>query len=104
MERSFNGILATPMVFIFNTQLVSCKEAFASIEELASSKWTGKLGMDNESYDWLTAVLDYYKEEKGTELAARIGNQKLNVRRGPTLLTQLVATGEFPVQIDDHHH
>ena len=103
-EGFFNGMFATPMVFIFNTKLVSRKEAPASIEELASSKWTGKLGMDNESYDWLAAVLDYYGEEKGTELAARIGNQKLNVRRGPTLLTQLVAAGEFPVQIDGHHH
>jgi len=103
-EGFFNGMFATPMVFTYNTKLVSRKESPSSIEELASAKWTGKLGIDTESYDWLAALLDYYGEEKGTDLAAKIGNQKLNVRRGPTLLTQLVAAGEFPVQIDGHHH
>jgi iron(III) transport system substrate-binding protein len=102
-EGFFNGMFATPLVFAYNTKLVSRKDAPGSIEELASAKWTGKLGVDNESYDWLAALLDYYGEEKGVELAKKIGNQKLNVRRGPTLLTQLVAAGEFAVQIDCHH-
>jgi len=102
-EGYFNGIFATPMVFVFNSNLVKRKEAPSSLGDLLNPKWTGKLAVDNESYDWLAAVLDYYGEEKGTELATRIGNQKLNVRRGPTLLTQLVAAGEFPVQMDGHH-
>jgi len=59
--------------------------------------------MDAESYDWLAALMDYYGEEKGAELARKIGDQKLNVRRGPTLLTQLVAAGEFSVEIDGYH-
>ncbi len=101
-EGYFNGIFATPLVIVFNTNLVSRKEAPSSLEELLNPKWTGKRTIDDESYDWLAAVLDYYGEQKGTELATRIGNQKLNVRRGPTLLTQLVAAGEFPVQVDGH--
>lgn len=102
-EGFFNGLFATPMVFTFNTKLTSRKEAPASLEDLAHPKWAGKLAMDTESYDWLAALMDYYGEQKGAELAARIGAQKLNVRRGPTLGTQLVAAGEFPVQIDGHH-
>jgi iron(III) transport system substrate-binding protein len=101
-EGFFNGIFATPLVFIFNTKLTSRKEAPRSIEDLANPKWTGKLALDTESYDWLAALMDYYGEEKGMELARKIGNQKLNVRRGPTLLTQLVAAGEFPVEIDGY--
>lgn len=102
-EGFFNGLFATPLVLVYNTNLVSRKDAPSSLEELANARWAGKLGMDSESYDWLAAVLDYYGEEKGVELATRIGKQKLNVRRGPTLLTQLVAAGEFAVQIDGHH-
>jgi iron(III) transport system substrate-binding protein len=102
-EGFFNGMFATPMVFVFNTKLASRKEAPASIEDLTDPKWAGKLAMDTESYDWLAGLLDYYGEEKGAALAAKIGEQKLNVRRGPTLLTQLVAAAEFPVQIDGHH-
>jgi len=67
-------------------------------------KWAGKMGIDAESFDWLAALLDYYGEEKGTALATKIGNQKLTVRRGEALLTQLVAAGEFAIHIDAYHH
>ena len=102
-EGYLNGIFATPLVFIFNTKLVNRKEAPASIEDLLNLKWAGKMAVDDESFDWLAALLDYYGEAKGTELATKLGQQKLNVRRGPTLLTQLVAAGEFFVEIDGHH-
>ena len=102
-EGFLNGIFATPLVFIFNTKLVNRKEAPASIEDLLNPKWAGKMAVDDESFDWLAALLDYYGESKGTELATKLGQQKLNVRRGPTLLTQLVAAGEFFVEIDGHH-
>ena len=102
-EGYFNGIFATPLVFIFNTKLVSAKDAPRSLDDLLNPKWTGKLAMDAESYDWLAALMDYYGEDKGAELAKKIGDQKLNVRRGPTLLTQLVAAGEFSIEIDGYH-
>jgi iron(III) transport system substrate-binding protein len=98
-----NGIFATPLVFIFNTKMVDRKEAPTSIEDLTNPKWTGKLAIDDESYDWLAALFDYYGEAKGMELATKIGQRKLNVRRGPTLITQLVAAGEFYLEIDGYH-
>jgi iron(III) transport system substrate-binding protein len=102
-EGFLNGIFATPLVFIFNTKLVSRKEAPSSMEDLANPKWSGKMALDDESFDWLAALLDYYGEAKGVELAAKIGQQSLHVRRGPTLITQLVAAGEFHLEIDGHH-
>jgi iron(III) transport system substrate-binding protein len=102
-EGYLNGIFATPQVFIFNTKLVNRKEAPTSIEELLNPKWSEKMAVDDESFDWLAALLDYYGEAKGIELATRLGQQKLNVRRGPTLITQLVAAGEFFLEIDGHH-
>ena len=102
-EGYLNGIFATPLVFIFNTKLVSRKEAPTAIEELLNPNWSGKMAVDDESFDWLAALLDYYGEAKGIELATKLGQQKLNVRRGPTLLTQLVAAGEFFLEIDGHH-
>ena len=102
-EGFLNGIFATPLVFIFNTKMVSRKEAPSSIEDLANSKWSGKMAVDDESFDWLAALLDHYGESKGIELATRIGQQSLHVRRGPTLITQLVAAGEFHLEIDGHH-
>jgi iron(III) transport system substrate-binding protein len=102
-EGYLNGIFATPLVFIYSTALVSRNDAPKSIEALAHPRWSGKMAIDDESYDWLAAVLDYYGESKGIELATRIGQQQLHVRRGPTLITQLVAAGEFHMEIDGHH-
>jgi iron(III) transport system substrate-binding protein len=102
-EGFLNGIFATPLVFIYNTKMVNRKEAPGSIDDLANPKWSGKMAIDDESFDWLAAVLDYYGEAKGIELATRIGQQSLQVRRGPTLITQLVAAGEFHLEIDGHH-
>ena len=102
-EGFLNGIFATPLVFIFNAKMVSRKEAPSSIEDLANSKWSGKMAVDDESFDWLAALLDHYGESKGIEVANKIGQQSLHVRRGPTLITQLVAAGEFHLEIDGHH-
>ena len=95
-EGYLNGIFATPLVFIFNTKLVNRKEAPASLEDLLNPKWSGKMAMDDESFDWLAAVLDYYGEAKGTELAGKLGEQKLNVRRGPTLLRGILCGDRRP--------
>ena len=102
-EGFLNGIFATPLVFIYNTKMVNRREAPSSMEDLANPKWSGKMAIDDESFDWLAAMLDYYGEAKGIELATKIGQQSLNVRRGVTLIAQLVAAGEFQVEIDCHH-
>jgi len=102
-EGYLNGIFATPLVFLFNTKMVPRKEAPSTIEDLLNPKWAGKMAIDDESFDWLAALIDYYGEAKGLELATRIGQQKLQVRRGPALIAQLVAAGEFALQIDSHH-
>ena len=56
--------------------------------------------MDTESYDWLAAAIDYYGEKKGRGIGQKLGDQNLQLRSGPTLLAQLVAAGEFPIQVD----
>lgn len=65
-EGFLNGIFATPLVFIYNSKMVNRREAPVSIEDLANPKWSGKMAVDDESFDWLAAILDYYGEAKGT--------------------------------------
>ncbi len=103
-EGFFNGIWASLLVYLFNTKQISRAEAPKSIDDLLQPKWKGKLGMDQDADDWLAALLDYYGDEKGKQIARSLGAQKLNIRNGRTLVSQLVAAGEFPVQIDAHHH
>ena len=60
------------------------------------------MAIDDESYDWLAALIDIRRSQR-IGAGRRLGQQKLQVRRGPSLITQLVAAGEFSLQIDSHH-
>lgn len=100
----FNGIWASLMVFLYNTKQLSKVDAPKSINDLLQPKWKNKMGMDQDADDWLAALLEYYGDEKGKQIARSLGAQSLNIRKGRTLVSQLVAAGEFPLQIDAHHH
>jgi len=99
-----NGLWASLLVYLFNTHQVSRTQAPKSIDDLLEPKWRGKLGMDKDADDWLAAVLEFYGDDKGKQMARALGAQKLQIRNGRSLVSQLVAAGEFPVQIDAHHH
>jgi iron(III) transport system substrate-binding protein len=103
-EGYLNGMWASLLVYMFNVKQVTRAQAPKSIDDLLQPKWKGKLGMDKDADDWLAAVLDYYGDARGREIARALGTQQLNVRQGRSLVSQLVAAGEFPVQIDAHHH
>jgi iron(III) transport system substrate-binding protein len=100
----FNGIWASLMVYLFNTKQMDRAQAPKSVTDLLQPKWKGKMGMDQDADDWLAALLEYYGDEKGKQIARSLGRQQLNIRKGRTLVSQLVAAGEFPLQIDAHHH
>jgi iron(III) transport system substrate-binding protein len=98
-EGLVNGIYAQPRVFLFNTQMVRDK-APQSFEDLLDARWRDKLGMDTTDYDWLASLIDFYGRSKALEYVGKLAKQKLNFRRGPTLLAQLTVAGEFPIVID----
>jgi iron(III) transport system substrate-binding protein len=103
-EGYMNGIWASLLVYLYNTQQVSRAQAPKTFEDLLQPKWKGKLGMDQDADDLLAALLDYYGDDKGKQLVRSLAAQNLQIRKGRTLVSQLVAAGEFPVQIDAHHH
>jgi ABC-type Fe3+ transport system substrate-binding protein len=103
-EGYFNGIWASVLVFLYNTNLVRPDEVPRSLDGLLQPRWKGQLAMDTDADDWLAAVLDFYGDEKGKEVAKKIGDQNLQIRHGRSLLAQLVSAGEFPLQIDAHQH
>lgn len=103
-EGYFNGIFTQGQLFLVNKNLVKPQDYPRSLDDLLEPKWKGRLGMDDESYDWLAALLDYYGEEKGKAFAERLSRQNLEFRKGNSLLGQLVAAGEIPVAVDGYNH
>ena len=97
-------IFTQGQLFIVNKNLVKPQDYPKNLEDLLLPRWKGQLGMDDESYDWIAALIDYYGEDKGRQFAERLGRQQLNLRKGNTLLGQLVAAGEIPLMVDGYNH
>jgi iron(III) transport system substrate-binding protein len=94
-EGLVNGIYAQPRVFLFNTRMVPREKAPQSFDDLLDPRWKDKMGMDTTDYDWLASLIDFYGRGKALEFAGKLAKQKLNLRRGPTLLAQLAVAGNF---------
>jgi iron(III) transport system substrate-binding protein len=84
----------------YNTKLVKKADLPARYEDLLDPKWKGKLGIEAGDHDWFSAVVSDMGEEKGLklfrDLVARNG---LSVRKGHTLLANLVVSGEVPLAL-----
>ena len=71
-----------------------------SYEDLLDPKWKGKLGIEAEDDDWFAALMSKMGEEKGLKLFRDIvAKNGISVRKGHTLLTNLVASGEVPLAL-----
>ena len=99
-EGYVNSIYAQPRVFLINTKIVTPDGAPKSFEALLDPTWKDKLGLESTDYDWLAAVIDHYGMNRALEFAKGLARQNLQMRRGTSLLSQLVVAGEFPVMID----
>lgn len=81
----------------YNTKLVQASDLPKTYEDLLDPKWKGKLGIEAEDADWFATVVALMGEEKGLKLFKDIvARNGVSVRKGHTLLANLVAAGEVP--------
>jgi iron(III) transport system substrate-binding protein len=84
----------------YNTDLINKEDLPKSYQELADPKWKGKLGIESKDDEWFYALMQELGEERGLKLfrEIRAGNG-FSIRKGHTLLTNLVASGEVPLAL-----
>jgi len=91
--------------FGYNTNLVKKDELPKKYEDLLDSRWKGRLGIEAEDADWFAGVASQIGEEKGVKLWKEIvAKNGVSVRKGHTLLTNLVASGEIPLAITVYNY
>jgi iron(III) transport system substrate-binding protein len=87
-------------VAAYNTGLIRKGELPSSYDNLLDRHWKGKLGLEAEDSDWFGGVVSALGEEKGLELFREIvAVNGISVRKGHTLLANLVASGEVPLAL-----
>ena len=87
----------------YNRTLVSEKEAPQTWEDLLNPKWKGKIEIDQEPNDIVAGFLILMGKEKGEQYLRQL-SKNIIIRRGRSLLVELLVAGEFPVSIDVYAH
>ena len=89
----------------YNTRLVKKEELPKSFADLTHPRWKGRLGIEADDQDWLAGVMAQLGEQKGTQIFREmVKNNGISVRRGHTLLTQLVVSGEVPLALTVYNY
>ncbi|MDR1967368.1 MAG: extracellular solute-binding protein [Burkholderiaceae bacterium] len=99
------GTRLNVFVQAYNTGLVKKEELPQSWQDLANPRWKDKLGIEAEDQDWLAGVVASLGEEQGIQLFRKIvATNGMSVRKGHTLLAQLVVSGEIPLALTVYNY
>jgi iron(III) transport system substrate-binding protein len=84
----------------YNTNMIKKTDLPKTWDELASPKWKGKLGIEVKDDEWFYSLIQSLGEERGLKLFREIGAVNgYSGRKGHTLLTNMVASGEVPLAL-----
>ncbi len=84
----------------YNTNLVRAADAPKTYEDLADPKWKGRLAIEADDNNWLMVMAGALGEQKTTALFRDIvAKNGISVRKGHSLMANLVVSGEVPVAI-----
>ena len=99
------GTRLNVFVQAYNTKLVSKDDLPKTWDDLTDPKWKGKLGIEQEDSDWLAGIYGELGEERASKVFKQItASNGVSVRKGHTLLTQLVASGEVPLALTVYNY
>ncbi len=96
----WTGTRFNVFVAAVNTRLVAREEFPKSYDDLLDPRWKGRLGIEAEDSDWFGAVIGQLGEARGLKLFRDIvAANGISVRKGHTLLANLVVSGEVPLAL-----
>jgi iron(III) transport system substrate-binding protein len=97
-HKEWVGSTIDIFVQAYNTSKVKKEELPKSYQDLLDPKWKGRLGIEAEDQHWFALLVQELGQEKGTKLFKDIVDTNgISVRKGHSLLANLVASGEVPL-------
>jgi iron(III) transport system substrate-binding protein len=102
-HRQWVAVYLSLFVQAYNTNLIGKDSLPKAYPELTRPQWQGKLGIEAEDFDWFAQVVTELGEERGLRLFREIVDTNgISVRKGHSLLNNLVAAGEVPLALTDY--
>lgn len=99
-HRQWASLYLNTFVQSYNTAAVPKDTLPKIFRDLLKPEWKGKLGVEAEDFDWFGQVITELGEERGLNLFHEIvATNGISVRKGHTLLSNLVVAGEVPLAL-----
>jgi len=99
-DHDWIGTRYNIFVASYNTAAIGKEELPKSYDDLLAPRWKGKLGIETDDSDWFGVVVDGLGEDRGLKLFHDIvAANGISVRKGHTLLANLVVSGEVPMAL-----
>ena len=99
-HRQWAAVYLNTIVQAYNTNLVRSESLPKTYHDLLKPEWRGKLGIEAEDFDWFAQVVTDMGEAQGLRLFRDIiAANGISVRKGHSLLNNLVAVGEVPLAL-----
>ena len=83
----------------YNSKLVAPKDLPKRWEDLLDAKWKGKLSIEEEEYNWYSGLVKAWGKVRTQKYMRALAKQQIQWRKGHTLISQLIAAGEFPLGV-----
>jgi ABC-type Fe3+ transport system substrate-binding protein len=99
-HRQWVSIYLSTFVQAYNTNLVRKESLPKTYRDLTNPDWKGRIAIEAEDFDWFAQVVMDMGEAQGLRLFRDIvATNGISVRKGHSLLTNLVAAGEVPLAL-----
>jgi len=99
-HKGWVGITLDVYSAAYNTAKVKKEELPKTYRDLLDPKWKGRLGIEAEDHAWFATLTETLGEQQGAKLFHDIvAANSMSVRKGHSLLTSLVASGEVPLAL-----
>jgi iron(III) transport system substrate-binding protein len=104
-HRQWTGLRLNMFVQGYNTNVIKKEDLPRTYRDLLDPKWKGKLAIEAEDTDWFAAVVRDMGEAEGLKLFRDIvSTNGISVRKGHTLLANLVASADAPFALTLYNH
>jgi len=96
-HREWVGTAINVWIAAYNTDRIKKEDLPQSYQDLLDPKWKGRLGIEANNYHWFATLASAMGEERARTLFENIvSTNGISLRKGHSLLTQLVSSGEVP--------
>ena len=97
-HRCWAGFAIDVFIAAYNTEKVRRDELPKSYQDLLDPRWKGRLAIEADDHNWFGTLSGLMGERETHQLFTKlVAGNGLSVRKGHSLLANLVASGEVPM-------